>query len=197
MKHNILITSVGGQGGITLARVIAHAAMRQRLNVRVGETLGMAQRGGSVQSHIRMGEGVHSPMIPNGGCDVILSLEPSEAVRVPEYLGPGATAIINTSPVYPIPVMLGEAKYPATSDIVSALRKIGCIVYTLDARCLADEAKAPASLNIVVLGAYAALPGVISPESLRWALGEALSNRFLEENLRAIEAGHTEMRKKL
>ncbi len=197
MEHNVIITSVGGQGGITLAKVLAQAAIRQRLNVRVGETLGMAQRGGSVQSHVRIGKGVHSPTIPRGECDVLLSLEPSEAVRVPEYLGPGAIAVVNTTPVYPIPVMLGEAKYPPLTGITSALEKIGCTVYTLDARRLADGAAAPTSLNIVVLGAYAALPGVITPDSLKWALGEALSKRFLEANLRAFEAGYAEMKKKL
>ncbi len=192
MEHNILITSVGGQGGVTLARIIAHAAIRRRLNVRVGETLGMAQRGGSVQSHVRIGKGVHSPTIPRGECDVLLSLEPSEAVRVPEYLGPGAVAIVNTTPVLPIPVLLGEAKYPSLTSITSALEKIGCTVYTVDARRIADGANAPTSLNIVILGAYAALSDVLNPESLRWALGEALSKRFLDANLRAFDAGYAE-----
>lgn len=197
MEHNILITSVGGQGGITLAKVLAQAALRQGLNVRVGETLGMAQRGGSVQSHVRIGKGVHSPMIPRGGCDVLLSLEPSEAVRVPDYLGPGVTAIINTTPVFPIPVILGEAKYPPLQSITSALERLGCTVYTLEAWRIADGIAAPTSLNIVILGAYAALSGVITPDSLKWALGEALSKRFLEVNLRAFEAGYSEMKKKL
>jgi indolepyruvate ferredoxin oxidoreductase beta subunit len=196
MEHNILITSVGGQGGITLARVIAQAAIKQRLNVRVGETLGMAQRGGSVQSHIRIGKGVHSPLIPRGGCDVLLSLEPSEAVRAPEYLGPGAIAIVNTTPVLPIPVLLGEAEYPPLERIISALEKIGCTVYTLDARGIADSVDAPTSLNIVILGAYAAISGVLNTEALCWALGEALSKRYLDANLRAFDAGYAEMKKK-
>src|SRR5512136_2621720 len=102
MEHNILITSVGGQGGITLARIIAHAALKQGLDVIVGETLGMAQRGGSVQSHIRVGEGAHGSLIPRGRCNFLLSLEPSEAVRVPEYLGPSTKVILSTTPVYPI-----------------------------------------------------------------------------------------------
>ncbi len=197
MEHNILITSVGGQGGITLARVIAQAAIKQRLNVRVGETLGMAQRGGSVQSHVRIGKGVHSPMIPRGECDILLSLEPSEAVRVPEYLGPGAVAIISTTPVLPIPVMLGEAKYPPLNSIILALEKIGCTVYAIDARRIADEANASTSLNIAVLGAYAAYSNVLAMESLHWALGEALPKRYLDANLRAFDAGYTAMKKRI
>lgn len=195
MEHNILITSVGGQGGITLARVLAHAAMRQRLNVRVGETLGMAQRGGSVQSHVRIGKSVRSSLIPRGECDVLLSLEPSEAVRVPEFLGPGAVAIINTTPVSPIPVLLGEAKYPPLQAITSALEKIGCTVYTIDAKRLAEAVEAPTSLNVVVLGAYAAMTNVLNSESLRRALGETLNKRFLEANLRAFDAGYANMKK--
>jgi indolepyruvate ferredoxin oxidoreductase beta subunit len=195
LEHNILITSVGGQGGITLARVLADAALAQGLNVRVGETLGMAQRGGSVQSHVRIGEGVHGSLIPKGRCNVLLSLEPSESVRVPEYLGHGTMAILSTNPVYPIPVMLKEAKYPGLPSIISALEKIGCRVYTLDAKSLAIDADAPTSINIVILGAYAALVSVLTAESLQRALGEALSRRFLDANTRAFNKGYAEMKK--
>jgi len=198
MEHNILITSVGGQGGMTLARVLAEAAITQGLNVRVGETLGMAQRGGPVQSHVRIGEGIQGSVIPNGRCDVLLSLEPGEAVRVPEYLGPGTKAVVATAPVYPIPVMLGETKYPDLTAITRSLSRIGCIVHTLDAATLAREAQAPGSLNMVVLGAYAALRvGVLPSESLRSAIEEALPKRFLEANLRAFDSGFKAMEEQL
>ena len=196
MEHNILITSIGGQGGIALARVLAHAALDEGLNVRVGETLGMAQRGGSVQSHIRIGGEVHGSLIPRGRCDVLLSLEPSEAVRAPEYLGPGTRAILSTTPVYPIPVLLKEATYPELPQLTSALERIGCKVYRVDAHGLALEADAPASLNIVILGAYAALgEGILSRESLKKAMGESLSKKFLEANNRAFEKGYEAMKK--
>jgi len=195
-QYNILITSVGGQGGITLAKVLAYAALNQGLDVKVGETLGMAQRGGSVQSHVRIGDGVYGSLIPRGKCDVLLSLEPSEAVRVPEYLGPGTKVILSTAPVYPIPVMLKEALYPELSKITLALEKIGCNVYAIDARTLAIDADASTSLNIVVLGAYAALnEGILTNESLRKSLGEALSRKLLEANLRAFEKGYEAMNK--
>ena len=198
MEHNILITSVGGQGGITLAKVLAQAALNLRLNVLVGETLGMAQRGGSVESHVRIGKDVHSPLMSRGSCDVLLSLEPSESVRVPKYLSTKTQAILNTTPVYPIPVMLKEISYPELPKIMSALKRIGCKVYTLDAKLLAIEADAPTSLNIVILGAYAALNnGVLTTESMRKALGEALSIRFLEANTRAFNKGYRAMKKLL
>lgn len=181
-----------------MARVLAHAALDERLNVRVGETLGMAQRGGSVQSHVRIGEDVHGSLIPRGRCDVLLSLEPSEAVRTPEYLGPWTRAILNTTPVYPIPVLIKEATYPELPKLTSALERIGCRIYKINARRLALEADAPASLNIVILGAYASLgEGVLSTESLRKAMGESLSKRFLEANNKAFDKGYEAMEKML
>ena len=81
-EYNILISSVGGQGGITLARILSNAALTQGLNVRIGETLGMAQRGGAVQSHVRVGTSVYGALIRRGGADVLIALEPSEAVRL-------------------------------------------------------------------------------------------------------------------
>jgi indolepyruvate ferredoxin oxidoreductase, beta subunit len=196
LEHNILITSVGGQGGITLARVLAYAAMRQSINVVVGETLGMAQRGGSVESHVRIGEEAHSQLIPRGGCNVLLSLEPSESVRASKYLSPETQVILSTTPVYPIPVMLKEASYPELQKITSALNRIGCKTYAIDAAALAIDAEAPTSLNVVILGAYAALDtAVLNPDSLKWALGEALSKKSLDANIRAFDKGYEAMKK--
>ncbi|MCJ7573756.1 indolepyruvate oxidoreductase subunit beta [Candidatus Bathyarchaeota archaeon] len=194
-EYNILVTSVGGQGGVTLARVLSYAAMGEGLNVRVGETLGMAQRGGPVQSHVRVGDRVHGSQMPRGRCDVLLSLEPAESVRAPEFLGLGTRVVMSTAPVYPIPVMLKEETYPELGMITAALGRIGCRVHALDARELAIGAEAPASLNVVVLGAYAALEeGVIGTESIRRALGEALPRRFLEQNTKAFDLGYAKMR---
>lgn len=180
---------------MTLARVLAGSALAQGLNVRVGETLGMAQRGGSVQSHVRIGENIHSPLMPRGKCSVLLSLERSEAVRVPEYLSPDTKAIVATTAVFPIPVLLGEAKYPELSAITEALNRISCKVYTLQAAELAREANAPTSLNMVVLGAYDALnENVLETKSIRAALHEALPNRFIAPNTRAFDKGYEAMK---
>jgi indolepyruvate ferredoxin oxidoreductase beta subunit len=189
-EHNILISSVGGQGGITLSRVIANAAMIQGLNLRVGETLGMAQRGGAVQSHIRLGEDVHGSLIPSDGADALLALEPSEAVRVSKYLGPRTRVMINTAPTYPIPVMLGQATYPSLDEIAGALEAIGCEVHALDASRIARDAEAPRSLNIAVLGAYMELgEAVLTEDAVKESLKKTLPARYLEQNLRAYEGG--------
>lgn len=189
-EHNILISSVGGQGGITLSRVIANAAMIQGLNIRVGETLGMAQRGGAVQSHVRLGEDAHGSIIPSGGADVLLALEPSEAARVSKYLGSQTRVIINTAPTYPIPVMLGQAAYPSLDEITGALEAIGCEIFVVDASRIARETEAPRSLNIAVLGAYMALSeAVLTEDAVKESLRKTLPARYLEQNLRAYEGG--------
>ncbi len=189
-EHNILISSVGGQGGITLSRVIANAAMIQGLNIRVGETLGMAQRGGAVQSHVRLGEDAHGSIIPSGGADVLLALEPSEAARVSKYLGSQTRVIINTAPTYPIPVMLGQAAYPSLDEITGALEAIGCEIFVVDASRIARETEAPRSLNIAVLGAYMALSeAVLTEDTVKESLRKTLPARYLEQNLRAYEGG--------
>ena len=106
--------------------------------------------------------------------------------------------VMSTAPVYPILVMLKEETYPELDVITAALGRIECRVHVLDARELAMRAESPASLNVVVLGAYAALEEVvISTESMRRALGEALPRRFLEQNTRAFDLGYEEMRRQL
>ena len=150
-EYNVLIASVGGQGGITLARILSNAALSQGLNVRVGETLGMAQRGGSVQSHVRFGADVYGPLIPKRGSDVLLSLEPAEALRVAKYIGRKTIVIMNTHPVLPTSVLLNETTYPEIDQILSILRKIGGSIYHLNAFELAREAGLTRSLNIVML----------------------------------------------
>jgi len=189
-EYNLIISSVGGQGGITLASVVANAAMSQGLNLRVGETLGMAQRGGAVQSHIRLGDGVHGFLIPSGEADALLALEPGEAVRVSKYLGPKTRVIINTTPTYPIPVMLGQATYPSLEEITDALEAIGCEVHAIDATRIARETEAPRSLNIAVLGAYMELgEAVLTEDAVNESLKKTLPARYLEQNLRAYEGG--------
>jgi len=197
-EHNILISSVGGQGGITLARIISNAALSQGLNVRVGETLGMAQRGGSVQSHVRIGEDVYGPLIPKGRSDVLLSLEPAEALRVARYIGRETTIIMNTAPYLPISVVLKEASYPETEQIVSTLNKICGKVYPLDAMELARKAGSSRSLNIVMLGAYMASgEQILALEAIKDAMAASLPCRYLEQNLRALEMGMDKMKEAL
>ncbi|MCX8172289.1 MAG: 2-oxoacid:acceptor oxidoreductase family protein, partial [Archaeoglobaceae archaeon] len=100
MELNILVVGVGGQGALTTAHLIAHSAMRAGLNVLVAETHGMAQRGGSVEVHVRIGE-VSSPLIPELGADVVLALEPSEALRYAKYIKSDTKIILNSRKIIP------------------------------------------------------------------------------------------------
>ena len=193
-EHNILIASVGGKGGITLSRIISRAALIQGLRARVGETLGMAQRGGSVQSHVRLGESVRGPLIPERESDVLISMEPAEALRVARYIGKRTTIIMNTAPHLPISVVLEEAEYPDIEEIRNILKKLGKRVVSFDAMGLAEEAGSPRSLNIVLLGAYMSLEEpVLTLEAVKEAMATSMPSRFLKQNTKALEMGMEKM----
>jgi indolepyruvate ferredoxin oxidoreductase beta subunit len=194
-EHNILVSSVGGQGGVTLSRVLSTAAFSQGMNVVVGETLGMAQRGGSVTSNVRIGPRVRGPKILRGGCDVLLSLEPAEALRVAHHLGSKTRAVVNTAPSPPVFALLEEARYPEAEEVLGVLERIVGVVYPIDATGLASEVGSTRSMNMVVLGAYAALEDpVLSQSSLEKAMVASLPPRFLEMNKRAFDLGYEAMR---
>jgi len=110
-KKDILIAGVGGQGTILTGRVIAALAMSEGLDVKTAETHGMAQRGGSVITHVRMGKKVYSPLIPQGDGDILLSFEKLEALRWLPFLSPEGTVIVNTQELDPMPVLTGETEY--------------------------------------------------------------------------------------
>ena len=110
MNKNCLLCGVGGQGVILASKLIAYAAMEKGMSVRTSETIGMAQRGGSVVSHVRIGEKTYSPMIPKGSADVLLAFEPAEAVRSLPYLKAGkeeGCVIVNRKAVQPVTSALG------------------------------------------------------------------------------------------
>ena len=114
MNRNCLLCGVGGQGVVLASRLIACAAMEKGMFVRTSETIGMAQRGGSVVSHVRMGEEIYSPMIPKGSADVILAFEPAEAVRSLDYLRRGkeeGIVIVNQKGIQPVTAALGGQGY--------------------------------------------------------------------------------------
>ena len=111
MNRNIILCGVGGQGTILASRLIAAAAMAGGFPIRTAETIGMAQRGGSVFSHIRIGEGCASPLIARGEADLIIGFEPGEAVRQLPYLKKGGTVVTSMRPVIPVSAMMGQFPY--------------------------------------------------------------------------------------
>lgn len=193
MGYNIVISGVGGQGVLVASQIIANAAISKGMNVRVGETHGMAQRGGSVIAHVRFGDDVYGSITPEGKGDVLLGFEPSEAARYLEFMKEGAHAIVNKHPVIPVSVSSGTASYPPVSDIEAVLgRKI--VPHMIDATGLAVEAGNMIASNTVMVGAFAkvsAAAGVpLGYDDLLQAVKGRIPERFFELNSAAFDKGY-------
>ncbi|AKB58104.1 indolepyruvate ferredoxin oxidoreductase subunit beta [Methanosarcina barkeri] len=185
-KLDLLITGVGGQGAILASDIIGKAAVTAGLPIRAAETHGMAQRGGSVVNHIRVGNDYGS-MIPKKGADLLLALEPMEAVRYLNFLKDGGIIIMNTQPIIPVTVTSGLTKYPEVSDILDFLSE-KYIVKAFNADDLAYEAGNRLAMNVVMVGAVSGyLP--IPKETLLESVKALVPQKTIEVNLRAFEAG--------
>lgn len=185
-SFDLLITGVGGQGAILASDIIGKAAVTAGLPIRAAETHGMAQRGGSVVNHIRVGKDYGS-MIPKKGADLLLALEPMEAIRYLDFLKDGGIIIVNTHPIIPVTVTAGITKYPEVSDIIDVLSE-KYIVKAFNANELAFEAGNRLAMNVVMVGAVSGyLP--ISKETLLDSVKALVPQKTIEINLRAFEAG--------
>ena len=185
-RRNIILCGVGGQGTILASRLIAAAAMKRGIPVKTAETIGMAQRGGSVFSHVRLGEGIHSPMIPPGKADLIIGFEPAEAVRHLPFLKEGGTVVASIAPILPVSALIGASSYPL-DEVLGVLKgRVGNLVL-LDSEKAARELGSAKVLNVLLLGA-AARTGTLglAAEDLRAAMREMFPARFLEGNERAL-----------
>jgi indolepyruvate ferredoxin oxidoreductase beta subunit len=154
---NVILTGVGGQGNVMASRVLAGMLVDAGYIVTIGETFGMSQRGGSVMSHLRISpEWVRSPQIPRGGADVIIALEPLEALRVLTVYGnPRVHVLANSRPVYPIGVITGELSYPSDEDITAAFDRLSAASWVIDATSVGLQLGNPVLSNIVMIGALA------------------------------------------
>jgi len=185
-KLDLLITGVGGQGAILASDIIGKAAVVSGLSIRAAETHGMAQRGGSVVNHIRLGTDLGS-MIPKKGADVLLALEPMEAVRYLDFLKDGGVIIVNTQPIIPVTVTSGLAKYPDVQEILDVLSE-KYIVKAFNADELASEAGNRLAMNVAMVGAVSGyLP--IPKETLLESVKALVPQKTVEINVRAFEMG--------
>ncbi len=185
-SFDLLITGVGGQGAILASDVIGKAAVAAGLPIRAAETHGMAQRGGSVVNHIRIGAELGS-MIPEKGADLMLALEPMEALRYVDFLKDGGVVIVNTEAVVPVTVTSGLAAYPEVSKILEALSE-KYIVKAFNADELAAEAGSRLAMNVVMVGAVSSyLP--ISKEVLLESVKALVPPKTVEVNVKAFELG--------
>ena len=189
MNVSIMLSGVGGQGTILASKLIAQAAMEKGLSARTAETIGMAQRGGCVVSHVRIGEEIHSPMIPIKGADLILGFEPAEAVRCLPYLKEGAAVVVSAKEVKPVTAALGGTDYRA-QDMLDFLRqKVGNVV-VVDTEAICRECGSAKVLNTALLGAAAATGKLgLTPEEIEGALKKRLPEKLIPMNLQALRAG--------
>ncbi|NLC56478.1 MAG: indolepyruvate oxidoreductase subunit beta [Armatimonadetes bacterium] len=183
---NIRLAGVGGQGILVASEVLCDALLASGHDVKKSETHGMAQRGGAVNSDIRFGPKVHSPLNPQGAVDLLVAFEEMEALRYLPSLKEGGTTLVNRQRILPVAVASGKAEYP--SDVVARLAQHAARVVSLDALALAVEAGAIRSVNICLLGALSCfLP--VPEETWRTVLTDRFRNKGLEANLRAFALG--------
>ena len=189
---NVIITGVGGQGNVLASRVLAGMLVSAGYVVTIGETFGMSQRGGSVMSHLRISrESVMSPQIPQGRADIIVGLEPAEALRVlTRYGNPGVVALINSRVVCPIGVITGERSYPPLAEIESTFKKLTAQSWMIDATSTAVELGNPILRNIVMIGALEKTELLsISRRAFEKEIAKDMTADKYEINLRAFDAG--------
>lgn len=188
MNKDILICGVGGQGTVLASKLLASAAMKEGNLVHSAETIGMAQRGGSVTSHVRIGEEAWSPMIPEGHADVLLSFEPAEAVRNLRYLKKDGLVIVNSIPIKPITESLQDSGYDGTEMIAYLQKKCHCIV--VDGQKLCEPFGSTRYFNVAVLGVAVGTGRIgISEDTMLSEITERVPERFVETNKEAFMAG--------
>ena len=188
MNKDILICGVGGQGTVLASRIIAAAAMDEGSPVHSAETIGMAQRGGSVTSHVRIGGEAYSPMISPGGADMLLAFEPGEAVRNLRYLKKDGTAVVNTTAVKPVTESLKDTGYDGSEMTAYLKQKCSCIF--VDAEEVCRPFGSSKFFNIIMLGVAAGSGCLgLSTETLLKQIGQYVPAKFLDANIRAFNAG--------
>ena len=186
MKKDIILSGVGGQGILSIAAIIGKAALNEGFRIKQAEVHGMSQRGGDVQSNLRISsEPIASDLIPQGGADIIISLEPMEALRYLPWLSSDGWVITNTTPFVNIP------NYPENEALEGELKRLPHVV-ALDVDALARQAASPRAANIVLLGAAAPFLG-LEAEKLEQGIRDIFARKgdaVVETNLAAFRAGY-------
>ena len=188
MKKDIILCGVGGQGILSIATIIGEAATKAGVHLKQAEVHGMSQRGGDVQSNLRLStETIWSDLIPLGACDIIISMEPMEALRYLPYLSQQGVVVTSNKPFVNIP------NYPDQEALFSELAALPQVVQ-LDIEQVAKDAGSPRSANVVLLGMAARYLEVVTPEQLRQAVATIFARKgeaIVEANLKAFDLGVT------
>lgn len=184
---NVLIVGVGGQGTLLASRVLGAAAAILGKDCKLSEVHGMSQRGGSVVTHVRIGQDIAAPVVTPGEADYVLAFEKLEALRFAYYLKPEGTLLINDQEIMPMPVITGVKEYPA--DIYGQLSDAGHGFVSVPALELAEKAGTAKAVNTVLIGVLAKLTGMdyaVAEEAVR----TAVKPKFLDVNVAALKAGY-------
>ena len=190
---SVLMTGIGGQGIILASDILAETALRMDWDVKKTDSIGMAQRGGSVTSHVRMGEVVNSQLISAGGADVLFGMEKLEAARSCHFLKPGGWALVNQYGSPPLSVTSGETKYPEDDIILNAIKQKTREVLLIDGIKKVEELGNTRTLNVFLLGALSVfLP--FSVDIWRASLEAKLPSKILNINLKAFSLGREEVK---
>lgn len=189
---NVVLAGVGGQGTLVAGKLFGLIAARLGLDVKVSEVHGMAQRGGSVVTYVKISDKVYSPVIEPGTADFILAFEELEGMRWSHLLKKGGCLLINTNRTIPITVAMGQAEYPENIvEVISELADNDTGVYAFDALKLASEAGSVRSVNFVMTGALSKLTDV-EPEIFKASIKDLFAKKnpeFIKINQRAFELG--------
>lgn len=196
-QFNILSVGVGGQGVIRVTQILASAALLDNYHVRTAETHGMAQRGGSVSGYLRFGELVDGPLIPVGFTDIIMALEPLEAVRNIKYVGKKSIIFLNDKSILPLSIYQSKKiVYPEFDEILANLKKITTNVFFIKATDLAEKAGNAKTSNVIMLGVMfgtGILP--LSKENLEISIFNNIPAKAKEVNKIAFKLGIEEGQK--
>jgi indolepyruvate ferredoxin oxidoreductase beta subunit len=191
-KLDILITGVGGQGVVLASDIIGETALLAGYDVKKTDTLGMAQRGGSVVSNIRIGPEVWSPMIKEGEVGLLLAFEKLEAARWSHFLRPDGIAIINDYEQPPLSVSLGQEKYPTDGEIIAALKRRTDHIYLIDGNQKAQELGNVRTVNILMLGCLSVFTP-LKADVWKESISRRMPENIREINLTAFEKGRKEI----
>jgi indolepyruvate ferredoxin oxidoreductase beta subunit len=189
---NVIITGVGGQGNILASHILASAAIAEGYHATIGETYGQSQRGGAVMSHVRLSKDIEfGPLIPEGGGDVIVGLEPMETLRVAAmYANPSTKVIVNPRPNYPLMVLYGAMEYPEVDELIKRLEEMTEIVKVVESTELAKKAGEAMASNVVMVGALAGLGWAPIPvDTFKSVLEQVIPPKVLDVNRQAFKLG--------
>ncbi|HUU01808.1 MAG TPA: 2-oxoacid:acceptor oxidoreductase family protein [Myxococcota bacterium] len=188
-RLRLLVVGVGGQGVLTAARLLGEAAMQADIEVMVGQLHGMSQRGGAVECSVVIGSG-KSSYIGTGGADVVMALEPLEALRALPMMSARTRVVVNLGKIVPYSLAIQGKDYPSIAGILASVEETASRPYTVDGPALTGHVGLPRALNVVMLGALAGLGLLPFGDEILWqTIEKKIPERFVAANRRAFELG--------